>query len=169
MTATRRAARSLQDHAALWRMAEIDATDVVDAACEALVAGLDSPGLRILAGLTRAEAYYEVADLLPAVLEELGLVFPPLGSVTGQEASARAAARRLLAGELTPRAFTRHIYGCYGYELPLTRRLAELDDEYDEYDEYDLLDHAPETGRGKAELDAEVTAEAHRLVTDLRL
>ena len=44
------------------------------AACEALVAELDTPGLRILAACTRAEADYDVHDLLPAALNELGRV-----------------------------------------------------------------------------------------------
>lgn len=58
MTSTESAASNLQDHAALWSMGEIRASDVVSAACDALVAGLDSPGLRVLAACTRAEADY---------------------------------------------------------------------------------------------------------------
>lgn len=61
----RPAANALQDSAALWRMGEIGADDVVSAACDALVAGLDSPALRILAACTRAETDYDVPDLLP--------------------------------------------------------------------------------------------------------
>lgn len=37
----------------------------------------------------------------------------------------------MLSGELTPREFTFRIHQRYGNELPLTERLAELDDEYD--------------------------------------
>ena len=48
---------------------------VVRCACDALIAGLDSPSLRILAGLTRAEADYQVLDILPEALAELGLDF----------------------------------------------------------------------------------------------
>ncbi|MFJ4776501.1 hypothetical protein [Streptomyces sp. NPDC088762] len=64
MTSTA-AAIALQDHAALWSVGEVSASDVVNAACDALVAGLDTPGLRILAACTRAEADYDVHDLLP--------------------------------------------------------------------------------------------------------
>ncbi|MFI8361697.1 hypothetical protein ACIGD1_16190 [Streptomyces sp. NPDC085612] len=39
-TAAASAARALQDHAALWNVGESPATAVVDAACDALVAGL---------------------------------------------------------------------------------------------------------------------------------
>lgn len=62
---TEAAALALQDQAALWSMGEICATDVVTAACNALVAGLDSPALRMLAACTRAEATYDVPYLLP--------------------------------------------------------------------------------------------------------
>ncbi|MFJ9759924.1 hypothetical protein [Streptomyces sp. NPDC101149] len=78
-------------------MGEIRASDVVYAACDALVAGLDAPGLRILAACTRAEADYDVQDLLPAALAELGLTFYPIAGKAGQEAAARALARHMLA------------------------------------------------------------------------
>ncbi|MFI6093157.1 hypothetical protein [Streptomyces sp. NPDC051218] len=153
MTSTEAAMTALQDHAALWSMGEIRASDVVDVACDALVAGLDTPGLRILAACTRAEADYDVHDLLPAALDELGLTFHPVGSA-GQEAATRAFARRMLAGELTPREFTFRIHERHGHELTLTERLAELDDEYD------ILDYGDRT---VDQVDAEVTAEARRL------
>jgi hypothetical protein len=73
VTSAEAAASALQDHAALWSTGEVRARDVVSAACDALVAGLDSPGLRILAACTRAEADYDVHELLPQALEDLGL------------------------------------------------------------------------------------------------
>ncbi|MET8450888.1 hypothetical protein [Streptomyces sp. NPDC005209] len=60
----------------------------------------------------------------------------------------------MLAGELIPRDFVRRIHHRHGHDLALTRRLAELDDEYD------TLEHGDRTA---AEIDAEVTAEARRL------
>ncbi|MEU6120333.1 hypothetical protein [Streptomyces sp. NPDC047123] len=154
MTQIEAAAIALQDHAALWSTGEIHASDVVEAACDALVAGLDTPGLRMLAACTRAEADYDVHDLLPAALDELGLAFHPVGSQAGREAAARALARRMLAGELTPREFTFRIHQHHGHEVPLTVRLAELDDEYD------ILEYGDRT---VGQVDAEVTAEARRL------
>ncbi|MGY3847614.1 hypothetical protein ACWV2X_20715 [Streptomyces hydrogenans] len=154
MASTEAAAIALQGHAALWSMGEIRASDVVDAACGALVAGLDTPGLRILAACTRAEADYDVHYLLPAALVELGLTFYPVGSETGQEAAVRALARRMLAGELTPREFTFRIHQRHGHELALTERLAALDDEYD------ILEYGDRT---VDQVDAEVAAEARRL------
>lgn len=154
MSSTEPAARELQDRAVLWSMGEIRATDVVTAACDALVAGLDSPALRILAACTRAEADYDVPDLLPPALDELGLTSYSVGSVAGQEAAVRALAARMLAGELTPRELVFRIHQRFGHELPLAERLAALDDEYD------LLEYGEGT---PAQVDADVTAEARRL------
>ncbi|MET7552290.1 hypothetical protein ABZS94_42870 [Streptomyces sp. NPDC005500] len=161
MPSTEPSARELQDRAVLWSMGEIRATDVVTAACDALVAGLNSPALRTLAACTRAEADYEVPDLLPPALDELGLTFHPVGNVAGQEAAARALAARMLAGELTPRELAFRIHQRFGHELPLAERLANLDDEYDllEYDG----DGTP------AQIDADVTAEALRLAQHPRV
>lgn len=60
----------------------------------------------------------------------------------------------MLAGELTPREFTFRMHQRHGHELPLTERLAELDDEYD------ILEYGDKT---LDQVDAEVTAEARRL------
>ncbi|MEV8037398.1 hypothetical protein [Streptomyces sp. NPDC086182] len=154
MTSTEAAALALQDHAALWSMGEIRATDVVAGACSALAAGLDSPALRMLAACTRAEADYDVPDLLPPALDELGLTFHPVGSVAGQEAGARALAARMLAGELTPRELVFRIHQRFGHELPLVEGLADLDDEYD------MLEYGDRTS---AQVDADVVVEALRL------
>ncbi|MGW7253519.1 hypothetical protein [Streptomyces sp. NPDC054834] len=148
------AARQFQDRAVLWSIGEIRAADVVAGACDALVAGLDTPALRILAACTRAEADQDVPDLLPPALDELGLVFYPVGSVAGQEAAARALAARMLAGELTPRELAFRIHRRFGHGLPQAERLAELDDEYD------ILEYGDRTS---AQVDADVRSEALRL------
>ncbi|CAL9376750.1 hypothetical protein [Streptomyces sp. enrichment culture] len=157
MPSTASAACRLQDRAVLWSIGEIRATDVVTAACDALVAGLDSPALRILAACTRAEADHDVPDLLPPALGELGLTFCTVGSPAAREAAVRALALQMLAGELTPREPASRIHRRFGHELPPAERLAELDDEYD------LL----ELGHGDGtpgQLDADVRAEALRLL-----
>ncbi|MFD3996221.1 hypothetical protein [Streptomyces sp. NPDC058583] len=154
-TSTEAAARRLRDRAALWSVGEIPAADVVGAACDALVAGLDGPALRIIAACTRAEADYDVHDLLPPALDEQGLALHPFGSVAAQEAVARALAGRAVAGELTPGELTFRIHQRFGHELPLAARLAELDDEYA------LLEHDDRSTATR--IDTEVTAEAHRL------
>lgn len=88
----------------------------------------------------------------------LGLTFYSVASEAGQDAAARTLARRVLAGELTPREFTFRIHQRHGHELALTERLAELDDEYD------TLEYGDKT---TARVDAEVTAEARRLADHL--
>jgi hypothetical protein len=148
------AADDLHDLAALWSVGEVRAHDVVEAACAALVAGLDSPALRALAGCTRTEAEYEVPGLLPAALDELGLVFHHRDDADGREAVVRMLARGLLAGRLTPRELASRVHQRFGHQLPLAERLAELDDAYDTVEYGD---------RTPAQLDAEVTAEAGRL------
>jgi len=45
----------LREAAALWSIGAISSADVTACACDVLVAGLDAPSLRILAGLTRSE------------------------------------------------------------------------------------------------------------------
>ncbi|MGW4055406.1 hypothetical protein ACWENA_31740 [Streptomyces sp. NPDC004779] len=154
MTSTEAAAIALQDHAALWSVGEISASEVVDSACDALVAGLDTPNLRILAACTRAEADYDVHDLLPPALAELGFILHPVGGAAGQEAAVRALARRMLAGELKPWELTFRVRRRYGHELSLTERLGELDDAYG------MLEDGDEA---IAQVNAEVTAEARRL------
>jgi hypothetical protein len=95
----------------------------------------------------RAEAEYDVPDLLPTSLDELNLVFCPFGEV-GKEACVRALARQLPAGKLTPRELVSRVH------LPVAERLAELDDEYD------VLDYGDRT---LMQVDAEVTDAARRL------
>lgn len=145
----------LQDVAVRWSRGASTAWDVVRAACDALAAGLDSPALCELAATTRHDADYDVPQLLEAALGELGLRFYPFGSRGADEAAARALAARLLRGELSPRELAREIHQCYGHGLPLVGRLAELDDEYD------VIRY---TGRSLNDIDAEVLAEAHRVV-----
>ncbi|MFD6886160.1 hypothetical protein [Streptomyces sp. NPDC059957] len=159
MTPTEAAEISLQDHVAIWSVGEVTGSDVVDVACDALVAGLDTPGLRVLAACTQAEASYDVHDLLPAALHELGLVFYPFDSAAGREAAVPAFARRVLAGEFTPSEFAARVHRCYGREPLLTRRLAELDYEYE------ILQFGDRT---MEEIDAEVIAEAQNLAAGAR-
>jgi hypothetical protein len=154
------AAEDLQDAAALWSISALRADAVVTAACDALVAGLDSPSLRTLAACFHNEADYEVPEILPTALEELGLVYYPPDSQAGQEAAARALAFRHLAGTMTARELAFETHRHFSHSLPLTERLAELDDEYD------ILEYS---GRTAAQVDDDVTAEALRLAQHRRL
>ena len=145
---------TLQDTAALWSIDAVSPQAVVSWACDALIAGLDSPSLRVLAGLTRAEADYYALDILPAALAKLGLDFYPRDSRSGQEAAARALAAQAVSGSLSPRELAAAIHRHFGHSLPLTERLAALDDEYD-LGAYATMTHE--------QIDQEVIAEARRL------
>lgn len=148
-------AERLQDTAALWSIRAARAQAVVTCACDALIAGLDSPSLRILAGLTRSEADYEVPEILPAALAELGLVFYPPGDPAGQEAGARALAAQAVSGIMTTRELAAAIHQYFGHTLPLAERLASLADEYD-MGAYSTL--------SQEQIGREVMAEAYRLL-----
>lgn len=141
----------LQDMAALWSIGAASPQAVVRCACDALVAGLDTPSLRILAGLTRAEADNDMPDILPAALAELGLDYYARGASDGQQAAVRVLAAQAVSGSLTPRALAAEIHRYLGHGLPLAERLAALDDEYDIG--FRTRDH----------IDQEVMTEARRL------
>ena len=67
----------LYEAAALWWNRPRDIPALVDAACDALVAGLDSEGLAELAGVSTAESVVTMRELVGRVFEELDLVWPP--------------------------------------------------------------------------------------------
>lgn len=158
MTPTHTPAREVRIRTAVWSVSEAGSHEVVDSAAEALAAGLDGPTLRQLAACTRAEADYDVPELLPVALGELGFDWHPPGSEAALETAARALAALVLTGELTPGQFAFCVHQRCGHALPLTERLARLDDEYcmGEYSRCTAL-----------RLDAEVTAEARRLAARL--
>ncbi|MEV7183667.1 GNAT family N-acetyltransferase [Kitasatospora sp. NPDC093102] len=156
-TTPEQARTRLQDRAALWSTDAAAGRTVIDAACEALVAGLDGPALRELAACPYGEAATELHALLPPALAEQGLVFHPSGSTSATEAVLRALAARFLDEELTPRELTRAVHQRFGHRLEAADPLSCLDDEYD------ILDHGTRT---REEVDADVLAEA-RLLTEV--
>lgn len=160
MPSTESSAEDLQDAAALWSVSAVRGTTVVAAACDALVAGLDSPALRRLAACFQHEADYDVPEILPMALDELGLVHYPLGSRAGEGAAVRALAYQHLVGKVTARELASEIHRHFGHRVPLGERLAELDDEYD------MLEYA---GRTAEQVDADVTAETRLLASHRRV
>lgn len=61
----------LEDAEALWASAGLTREELPEVAVDALIAGLDSPSLRVLAGLTAA-GMGRAPDLLDRALQELG-------------------------------------------------------------------------------------------------
>lgn len=105
---------------------------MVDAAVEALMAGIDSPTLAILAGVPVRTAEAEVYELLPATCHELGIPFYTPETDAALLAVAGAMACQVLEQRTTATAFTSWAHSTFGHDGPTpTDRLAELDDEYD--------------------------------------
>jgi hypothetical protein len=150
------AASKLHTAAARWSAGMGPAAEVVTAGCNALVAGLNTPALRILAGLRDPD--YEVYEHLAVAMRELHLPFHPRGSDESWDAVIRAVAVQVLTGDLQPRTAAWEVHAAFGHELPVGARLAELDDEYD------TLEY---TDRTEYEVDADVLAEAREIVAGL--
>lgn len=66
----------LKRYAANWRLGNIPSEELVQWAVDRLVDGLDSPSLRDLAGLGRADDPRRGAELFPKVIQELGDLVP---------------------------------------------------------------------------------------------
>lgn len=71
------AEHELYEAGALWWNRPRDIPALVAAACDALVAGLDSDGLAELAGVSTAESVVTMRDLVARVFDDLDLTWPP--------------------------------------------------------------------------------------------
>ncbi len=74
---TTAAEHDLYEAAALWWNRPRDLHRLVDAACVALVAGLDSDALAELAGTSTSESVVSAREVVARVCEELDLSWPP--------------------------------------------------------------------------------------------
>jgi hypothetical protein len=156
----------LQDAAVLWSIGSATPAEVVEAACDCLEAGVDSPALRILAGLSSAPNADsdELRRWLGDALGELSLTYYREGSRDGEDAAVRIMARRLLAGAITPRDLTSWAYTRITREgTPLARELVDLDDAYERVEPF-IYDGPAYPTAAVAKVDADVIAEARRLV-----
>ncbi|MFD6753305.1 hypothetical protein [Micromonospora gifhornensis] len=157
----------LQDVATLWSMNPSTAADVIDTACDCLVVGIDSPTLRIIAGIspTRGNESDELRRWLEGALAELSLTYYPTGSREGEDAALRVMARRLLAQTIAPRDLTSWAYRFITWDgTPLAADLIALDIAYDYVDS--VYNGQPYTSTTTADLDEDVIAEARRLAGD---
>jgi hypothetical protein len=135
---------------------------LVDAAAQALVDGLDSPTLRILAGAVHGTAEDEARDLAPTVFEELGIAVNDRLSPDAIVEASRQDARRFLANGGSTREFARdmwHRYALSDYADALSP-WSGLDDLYD------MLEHGVIAGRAE-DVDA-ATIEAARALVERR-
>ncbi|MFC4148012.1 hypothetical protein ACFO0M_17290 [Micromonospora mangrovi] len=160
----------LQDAAVLWSVGEATPADVVKAACDCLVAGVDGPSLRILAGISSAPGSDsdELRRWLGDALSELSLTYYREGSRAGEDEAVRIMARRLLAQAITPRDLTSWAYLRITREgTPLADELINLDNTY-EYVEAVIYDGQEYPTAAAAKIDTDVVAEARRLVGDTK-
>ncbi|MBO4207492.1 hypothetical protein [Micromonospora echinofusca] len=138
---------------ALWGVGYVNASDVVVAACDLLVAGFDGPHLGMLAGVSAGQADEEVPRFVEGALREVDLDHHRPGSLAGNEAALRILAARVVAGDMTPRELTGWAWRTFGHgSSALAERLVELEDVYETYG--DLVSD---------EVDAMIVAAARRV------
>jgi hypothetical protein len=149
----------LLDAVTLWDVrSTLGAHDMVQTAADALAAGVDSPALRELAGLSADESYWTLRPLIEATLDELAIDYPERGGDAIQIAAARVMSARLLAGGLSARHFATWAHRTIGHEgASRLQPIVELDDAYDDGE------YAGDTGRG---LDDAVRREAASLLAE---
>ena len=147
---------AMRDVVVFWNVGERSVADIVYAACDLLVAGIDGPALRELAAVSVDEIEYELGDPLSAALDELGLSFPPRYSDAAECEALSAMAARALAGTITPAVLADWAHTTFSH-YGAGRYLSFL------YDDYTLLDY---NGNTTEDVDAEVMAEARRIVSN---
>jgi len=146
---------AMRDVVVFWNVGERSVADIVYAACDLLVAGIDGPALRELAAVSVDEIEYELGDPLSAALDELGLSFPPRYSDAAECEALSAMAARALAGTITPAVLADWAHTTFSH-YGAGRHLSFL------CDDYTLLDY---NGNTTEDVDAEVMAEARRIVS----
>jgi hypothetical protein len=146
---------AMRDVVVFWNVGERSVADIVYAACDLLVAGIDGPALRELAAVSVDEIEYELGDPLSAALDELGLSFPPRYSDAAECEALSAMAPRALAGTITPAVLADWAHTTFSH-YGAGRHLSFL------CDDYTLLDY---NGNTTEDVDAEVMAEARRIVS----
>ncbi|GAA1716717.1 hypothetical protein GCM10009809_10970 [Isoptericola hypogeus] len=103
---------------------------LVEAAVDALVAGLDSPALAELAGLSPDDAFSVLELTAETAATELGLHVPPADLVATVKMRRRV--QDLLAGSIAPGELAVWAHREIGHDgLPSAQWLVEADDEYD--------------------------------------
>lgn len=104
----------------------VGSDQLIQAGLDALIAGVESPSLVMLAGLFRSEEP-EAPALFDQVLEELGLGFrPPADPRAAKWAMAYWIAGQIADGTLDPAVGTHHIWADIAYDLGYPQELEPL-------------------------------------------
>ena len=141
---TREGATSLlADAVAIWRLQPGSVKDVIDAAVDCLVADVDTPSLRVLAGADPRDSRWVLEPLIEDTVRELGL--PELLSVSPQRAALTVMLRRFKANEVSGRELAGWAHTHVGHDGDADcQPFVDLDDAYD------VADY---TGQSLSELD----------------
>jgi len=135
------ATEQLSDAVALWRVEAASASDVVDAAVNCLVANVDSPALRELAGESPRESRFNLDPLVDQALDELGIDRVTIANP--QRAALTAVLKRYKRGELTASAAAQWAHTYIGHNGDDACQIfVDFDDMYDtvDYASYTVAD-----------------------------
>ena len=131
----------LSDAVALWRVGAAPASDVVDAAVDCLVADVDSPALRELAGESPRESRSILGPLIDQALDELGV--DRVIAANPQRAALTAVLKRYKRGELTAAAAAQWAHRYIGHNGDAACQIfVDFDDMHDtvNYASYTVAD-----------------------------
>lgn len=124
------ATSKLADAVSIWRVSPGAVNDVIDSATDCLVAGVDSPTLRELAGASPHESRFVLAPMVEDTLAELGLT--DVLTVSIQRAALSVMVRRFGAGEVSARDLARWAHSHIGHDGDAgCQPFVDLDDMYD--------------------------------------
>lgn len=123
----------LADAAAVWRLQRGLVQEVIDAAVDCLIADVDSPSLRLLAGADRLESQWVLQPLVEDTLDELGL--GEVRAASPQRAALTVMLRRFKAGEMSAVELARWAHTHIGHDGDIDcQPFVDLDDMYDTAD-----------------------------------
>jgi hypothetical protein len=123
----------LSDAVALWRVGAAPASDVVDAAVDCLVADVDSPALRELAGESPRESRFILDPLIDQALDELGV--DRVNVANPERAALTAVLERYKRGELTAAAAAQWAHHYIGHDGDAACQVfVDFDDMYETVD-----------------------------------
>jgi len=124
------ATRRLSDAVALWRVGAAQVSEVIDAAVGCLVADVDSPALRELAGESPRESRFILDPLIDQALDELGV--DRAVAANPQRAALTAVLRRYKRGGLTAAAAAQWAHRDIGHDGDAAFQVfVDFDDMYD--------------------------------------
>ncbi|WP_432885511.1 hypothetical protein ACQPYH_01610 [Kribbella sp. CA-245084] len=127
------AAALLADAVSLWRLSPGTANEVIDAAVQCLVAGVDSPTLRELAGASPRDSRFVLEPLIEDTLDELGM--EDVLAVNAQRGAFAAVLRRFKRNDLSARELVRWAHTNIGHDGDARCQVfVDLDDMYDTVD-----------------------------------